>query len=590
MSQPWDGTGVDPYLPARIAHEIDVTAAERRVYKAWWGSLSQWLVEVHRGVLASDRPDPNAVWAHAPEWSSLMDGVVYGSIRDAVGLPYAQLFGEEYLFDQRPAVTAYLGEVHNRMVNTPEQVYDMVASQLARGAAAGEAIPAIADRVSNVLTTTGTENWRGRAVTVARTEALGALSAGRADAYTVVAEALGEDLETVWLATLDRRVRPAHLEADLQRVPLGTPFTVGGEHLMRPGDPAGSPWNVIQCRCSTLLERPGESTDMTGRGFADEDEWWATQAEGGVANDVCNCGLPRGSLTAAGEAKPGKCACLIAKPLRSAGAPSLATMFDEEDAASRVVYDINAGKFGRWVNGNYAGLDVEVTSASAGYGVLAFEGKIRDPATGRAVGKFERAISRDADGKMYAKHELLEIQRKYQGSGFQAEFNGNLIDWYKRSGLSYVKVGANIDIGGYTWARAGYDFADTGSALGLISGLHDRLAEMQGGPVHALEWLDADHNVPAYRWGGPVVFEGKPAWTKAQLRKAFKGASDAEIQRQLQIGNDWLASLDGKRFGHDLPSAYEMSQLGRWDGAGKNDVWIGKLNMLGSSWWGVLRL
>jgi len=273
----WDGTGVDPFLPERIAAELDAATAERQVYRAWWSSLSEWLVEVNRGVLASGLPDPNAIWAQAPQWSSLMDGVVYGAVRGAVGLPYGQLLGGDYLFDQRPAVTAYLGEVHNRMVRTPEQVYDVVARQVARGAAAGESIPTIAARVDDVLTTTGTANWRGRATVVARTETLGALSFGRADAFSAVADTLGGDFELVWLATLDSRVRPAHRIADGQRVPLGTPFTVDGEHLMRPGDPAGSADNVIQCRCSTLLERPGETTDMTGRGFTDAAAWWAKQ-------------------------------------------------------------------------------------------------------------------------------------------------------------------------------------------------------------------------------------------------------------------------------------------------------------------------
>lgn len=273
----WDGTGVDPFLPQRITAELDAMSAERQVYRAWWSSLSEWLVEVHRGVLASGLPDPNAVWAHAPEWASLMDGVVMGSIHDAVGLPYEKLFGPDYLFDQRPAVTAYLGEVHNRMVNTPEQVYDVVARQVAAGAAAGESIPAIADRVDEVLTTTGTPTWRNRAVVVARTETLGALSFGRSDAFNAVADTLGGEFEQVWLATLDSRVRLAHRIADGQRVPLGTPFTVDGEHLMRPGDPAGSAENVIQCRCTSLLERPGETTSQVGRGFKDADEWWAKQ-------------------------------------------------------------------------------------------------------------------------------------------------------------------------------------------------------------------------------------------------------------------------------------------------------------------------
>ncbi len=33
---------------------------------------------------------------------------------------------------------------------------------------------------------------------------------------------------------------------------MGQPFIVGGEQLQYPGDPAGSAWNVISCRCTQL--------------------------------------------------------------------------------------------------------------------------------------------------------------------------------------------------------------------------------------------------------------------------------------------------------------------------------------------------
>jgi len=171
-------------------------------------------------------------------------------------------------------VSAYLAAVQNRMVRTPDEVFDVVASQVSRGAAAGESIPQIADRVHDVLDTTGTELWQNRAVVVARTETIGALNGGRSDAYVAVADAIGGPFEQAWLATLDPRTRPAHRAADIrgelaQRVPVGTPFVVGGEHLMHPGDPAGSAANVIQCRCSTLLLRPGEDVDLSNRQFTE---------------------------------------------------------------------------------------------------------------------------------------------------------------------------------------------------------------------------------------------------------------------------------------------------------------------------------
>lgn len=66
-----------------------------------------------------------------------------------------------------------------------------------------------------------------------------------------------------WLSTRDDRVRPGHLEADSegQTVRLDEPFRVSGqagipeaarERLEYPGDPSGSPGNVINCRCTQL--------------------------------------------------------------------------------------------------------------------------------------------------------------------------------------------------------------------------------------------------------------------------------------------------------------------------------------------------
>lgn len=57
-----------------------------------------------------------------------------------------------------------------------------------------------------------------------------------------------------WEATGDARTRPAHAAAHGQTVKVGTPFQVGGEGLLYPGDPRGSLPNIIQCRCVTVPE------------------------------------------------------------------------------------------------------------------------------------------------------------------------------------------------------------------------------------------------------------------------------------------------------------------------------------------------
>lgn len=52
-----------------------------------------------------------------------------------------------------------------------------------------------------------------------------------------------------WVTMHDDRVREGHSAADGQEVPLGSPFVVDGEYLQYPGDPHGSPENVVNCRC-----------------------------------------------------------------------------------------------------------------------------------------------------------------------------------------------------------------------------------------------------------------------------------------------------------------------------------------------------
>lgn len=291
------------------------------------------------------------------------------------------------------------------------------------------------------------------------------------------------------------------------------------------------------------------------------------------------------------SATPEDIARAAAARLPSANAPPLGDLLDNVMAGRDRSGSIDKATFGQWMEGDFAGLRVTVTRADVDwrFGGVRVQGSIHN-ADGKSVGRFSRAFGRDEDGRLYVAHELLKIQRQYQGSGFQAQFNGNLIDWYRRSGAAYVKVGANIDVGGYTWARSGYDFATVYDALDLFSRLNNRLSEIAGLPLRQVRWLDDARTKPAYVWDGPAVFDAKPAWTQAQLRKAFKGASDEEIARQLRIGQEFINDLAERTFGDDLPPAYELSQLGRWPGASRDDVWIGKHIMLGSHWAGVLWL
>lgn len=256
----------DPWLPHRLDARLQVGEHERAIRAGIWSALSEWLVRTARRVLrGSEPPDLPAIWAMAPLWRDSVAKVVKGEIRDAMGSAYEPLLGRGYPWDRRPFAAQYLAEVENRLVRVPDEAYEVVAGQVQAGAALGEGIPELAARVDNALSTTESERWPNRATVIARTEAVGALNAGRSDAFRAFSDEVETDLEQVWLATDDARTRRSHAEADGQRVPLGQPFIVGGVPLMFPGDPSGPAHEVIQCRCTMLLVEPGEEIDLSNR-------------------------------------------------------------------------------------------------------------------------------------------------------------------------------------------------------------------------------------------------------------------------------------------------------------------------------------
>lgn len=265
----WDGRGRDPWLPARLDARLEAAEVERDIRAGLWAALSEWLVALERQLLRSGASiDLAAVWSLEPSWREAVELILNGEIWQAITLAFRKLLGPDYPVEQRPAVNRYLTEVRNRLVRVPEEVYSVVAGQVAAGANFGESISEIRDRVDDVLSTTGSERWPNRATVIARTETIGALNAGKMEAYRIIAEDDPDtSYEVMWLATDDRRTRKTHDQADGQRVPIGSPFIVGGFLLAFPGDPFGPPQEVIQCRCTPLLVEAGESVDLSNRQF-----------------------------------------------------------------------------------------------------------------------------------------------------------------------------------------------------------------------------------------------------------------------------------------------------------------------------------
>lgn len=80
---------------------------------------------------------------------------------------------------------------------------------------------------------------------------------------------------------------------------------------------------------------------------------------------------------------------------------------------------------------------------------------------GNHVGDAVRSIM-PADQKT-VRHDGMALVADKQGQGFAARFNAHAEESYRANGIERVTTNANIDVGGYSHARAGYDFADPGS-------------------------------------------------------------------------------------------------------------------------------
>jgi hypothetical protein len=264
-----------PDAAAQQQAAVEVFAQyEPPLYEAYLEMMLEWLAAVRGAMFAGGVvslglvPDPLAVFSKTPLWNELTDKYTEQVARDVLAAPYKDLFANGTLFESRPFVRNWIAARANRLQHVPDEVYGIVQHVIDSATVNGASIPDVTKQVQELFDATDVQTWKNRARTVARTEVVGAYNGGLYDAFSMVVEA---DPDTAyvkrWLATEDHRTRPDHKDADGQVVPWGQPFMVGGFAMQYPHDPEGPPQEVINCRCTMLLEQAGEPTDMSNRQY-----------------------------------------------------------------------------------------------------------------------------------------------------------------------------------------------------------------------------------------------------------------------------------------------------------------------------------
>ncbi len=144
-------------------------------------------------------------------------------------------------------VTEYLNSRTQMVQGTSRTVRDQLNTTLEEGIQNGETTAELAGRVKQVFNKLSD----GEARRIAMTETNSAYNFSRHETMQEV----GIDYKA-WLSSHGPTVRPAHAAAEDYYIdapiPVDEPFLVGGEELMYPGDPNGSPGNIINCQCVQL--------------------------------------------------------------------------------------------------------------------------------------------------------------------------------------------------------------------------------------------------------------------------------------------------------------------------------------------------
>lgn len=274
----------------------------------------------------------------------------------------------------------------------------------------------------------------------------------------------------------------------------------------------------------------------------------------------------------------------------------------------------------------------DVTYADADSESASVTGRVLSP-DGLVVGNFERDINYGE-----VEHKYFRLDTNVQGEGLTAEWFPHVIDQYRNVGIGRITVSAGMSVGGYAWAKQGFDWIEPPSSL--ESSLRVALDEARDDVrdffsevgtewdefVDEFEERDEDGPSPKAAEAffedisGIANYFGIDVWDDSDLETLATEASTAmhqgdfswmnESKRLLEFLNSWsrwsetglywtpdlLSEADNMRASLEMGdvSAFDFSQwlnepeFRRQEG--KFTLWPGKKLLLGASWDGEMHI
>lgn len=171
---------------------------------------------------------------------------------------------------------------------------------------------------------------------------------------------------------------------------------------------------------------------------------------------------------------------------------------------------------------------------------MEFDGWIYDKdgnRIGRSVIEFE---SDSYNGDNHAYINLLAFEHpSTQGGGFGKRYMSHVEDVLYAMGADYIRLEAALTVGGYFWARAGYDFENVR--------MLDIMTENLG-----LEW-EHRYNQPMPK---PILNNIEHSWDIAMT----KGPDGFKIGKHVMLGSHWMGVKPNPDYGWDDDGGYEIGK------------------------------
>jgi hypothetical protein len=137
-------------------------------------------------------------------------------------------------------------------------------------------------------------------------------------------------------------------------------------------------------------------------------------------------------------------------------------------------------------------------------------------------------------------HELLTIPRSIRAKGVAKEILNLSYGYYRKIGIERIELFANLDVGGYSWAKAGFNTTKKGAELVILKAKREHWVSLQ-------EYIDAERIITShfrknqYSQVFPMRLLAQESYGKRMLLgSGWDGFLDLTDKNQLEIFLNYL--------------------------------------------------